>query len=78
MGEDTAICIGEIITFDAEVGEIWLWNNGEDTKTTNANTADDYSVTVTDENGCVNYDTILLGIHSLPDLELGGDTSICK
>ena len=78
LGEDTAICIGEIITFDAEVGEIWLWNNGEDTKTTNANTADDYSVTVTDENGCVNYDTILLGIHSLPDLELGGDTSICK
>ena len=78
LGEDTAICIGEIITFDAEVGEIWLWNNGEETKTTNVNTAGDYSITVTDENGCVNYDTILLGIHSLPDVELGGDTSICK
>ena len=77
MGNDTTICTDSIITFDALSGSVWNWSNGADTKTITVNTSGDYSVVVSDGLGCTGYDTISLGIQSLPIVNLGNDTTIC-
>ncbi|KQO21506.1 hypothetical protein ASF10_12185 [Flavobacterium sp. Leaf82] len=47
------LCKGEEITLDVASGFVsYLWNTGSTTNTIKINSAGDYSVTVTDENGC--------------------------
>ena len=77
LGNDTTICADSGITFDAKVGEVWDWSNGDNTQTTDVNTAGEYSVIVADEIGCTSYDTINLTIQALPIVDLGNDTVIC-
>lgn len=51
-GPDT-ICRGETITLDAGAGfGTYLWVTGETTRTINVNRAGDFTVTVTNQNGC--------------------------
>ena len=77
LGNDTAICIDSTITFDAQIGVSWVWNNGDLTQTTNVKSAGEYFVTVTDANSCSSNDTINLVINALPIVYLGRDTAIC-
>ena len=79
LGNDTSICIDKSIVFSvANIYPNYIWsNNDANVHTTTANTAGEYSVIVTDGNGCVGRDTIVLSIDSLPVINLGNDTSIC-
>lgn len=59
LGNDTTICSDETVTLDAGTsGTVYIWSNGVSAQTTIVNTSGDYSVTVTDVNGCQNQDTI--------------------
>ena len=78
LGNDTSICEDVDITFDAIVGSEWLWSNGVEDKTIKVNSTSVYDVKVTDDLGCVGYDTIVLTIDTLPIFDLGPDTSICS
>ena len=77
LGNDTTICEDVTVTFDAEVGVFWGWNNGGNTRRTTVNSAGEYSVIVADEIGCTGYDTIQLATQNLPLVNLGNDTIIC-
>ena len=47
------LCKGDEITLDVATGfSSYIWSNGSTTNSTQVNTAGDYSVTVTDVNGC--------------------------
>jgi gliding motility-associated-like protein len=78
LGNDTAICQGDILTLNAGAGfNSYLWQNGASSQTLNASAADQYFVTATDPNGCISKDTILLNINPLPVIGLQDTLKIC-
>lgn len=80
LGNDTSICTGASITFNAQTqnGIGYLWSNNATTPTITVNTAGNYSVTVTDLNGCTISDNINLTVVPLPTANIGPDVVICS
>ena len=77
LGNDTSICLGDSITLDAGLNNSYKWSTNEITQTIKVDTTGEYSVTITDSNGCKSSDTINLLVNELPIINLGNDTSIC-
>jgi len=62
-------------TFDAGAGFAdYLWNEGTITQTLDAPFAGTYSVVVTDDNGCIGGDTVVLGVYPNGISELNAGT----
>ena len=75
--QDTAICLGETIVFDAGAGyDSYVWSNLSFTQTISVGYAGDYEVFVTDTLGCTASDTVTLVINTLPMANAGNDTII--
>lgn len=65
-------------TLDAgNIGSTYLWSTGDTTRTINAIASANYSVQITDANGCVSFDTTQVLINPSPVVNLGVDTSYC-
>ena len=79
IGNDTIICEGTNITFDAGVGfETYQWSiSGESTQTLTADIAGIYWVEVSNECG-TNRDSVSLEVAPIPDIQLGNDTTLCE
>ena len=78
LGADTAICLLDSISFDAGPNLLsYAWNVGPTSQSITVDSAGFYSVVVTDSNNCVNTDSIVLVIDTLPNVSLGNDTTIC-
>ena len=78
-GNDTSICDGESISLNASGALTYNWDNN----ITNANTFTPisntlYTVTGTDNNGCINTDQVNITVNSLPNVDAGADVSICN
>lgn len=77
LGNDQVICAGTNTLLDAGAGFVkYLWNNGDTTSTINANATGDYSVIVTDVNGCFGYDTVNVRV-SQATVNVGADITVC-
>ncbi|MBK8831582.1 MAG: T9SS type A sorting domain-containing protein [Saprospiraceae bacterium] len=85
LGPDTTkidICAGDTVLLNPMVngGEapfefMWTTPAGVDTsQSILTGVAGDYQLTVTDNNGCVDYSLYALSMHDLPDVDLGIDT----
>ncbi len=66
LGVDQVICEGGSITLDAGSYAAYAWSTGETTPTIPVSSADTYSVTVTDTNGCQGSDEMVLTVNALP------------
>lgn len=77
LGNDTTICTGDSICLDAGSGVAVLWGDGDNNQVKCENKVATHTVTVTDTNGCSVSDTFSLGIHQLPDVDLGKDVHQC-
>ncbi|MBL4706861.1 MAG: gliding motility-associated C-terminal domain-containing protein [Flavobacteriales bacterium] len=88
-GSDQAICIGDNTPIGGAptgpAGSMYVWDNsGSLTSTVIANpTANPtvtttYSVTVTDVNGCINTDQVVVTVNPLPNVDAGIDQTICN
>lgn len=78
LGNDTAICEGNSITFDAgNPGSNYTWNTAAGSQTITINTAGEYIVQVSNSDGCIESDSINLTVSPMPVVDLGNDTSIC-
>ncbi len=55
----------------------YYWSTGDTVQTITVNTSGNYSLMITDTNGCSNIDTVSVIIYGLPDINLGADTVIC-
>ncbi|WP_461633137.1 T9SS type B sorting domain-containing protein [Labilibaculum euxinus] len=79
LGADQETCAGGTITFDAgNAGSTYLWSTGETTQTISVSTSGNYSVTVTDANGCSATDDANAIIHANPTINLGADQETCS
>ena len=77
LGNDTAICEGEVLTLDPGPFAAYWWSNNTFNQTLDVDTAGQYWVAVTDANTCINTDTINVVVNALPTVDLGPDTSAC-
>lgn len=83
-GLDVAICIGDSTQLNAIGGDTYVWTPTIDLSNPNiANpwassvATTNYSVLVTDANGCTDTDTVLVTVNNLPSINAGNDTQIC-
>lgn len=79
-GGDTSTCEGDSITLTAAGGGSYLWSPGGETTaliTVLPALSSDYSVMVTDSNGCMASDTATVTVGAYPMVALGADTSLC-
>jgi len=73
LGQDTNICAGSSLVLDAGPGESWTWSTGDSVQSIMVDTTGSFSVTVLDQNGCTDGDTIhliQLGAPPPPDIIL--------
>ncbi|MFN5347012.1 MAG: choice-of-anchor L domain-containing protein [Bacteroidota bacterium] len=75
----TVICNGTNTTFTASpAGLNYLWNNGATSNSINVSNAGNYSVTVTDNNGCSNQANTQLTVTNNPTPIITGLTTACQ
>ncbi|MCB9234441.1 MAG: gliding motility-associated C-terminal domain-containing protein [Bacteroidia bacterium] len=78
LGNDTTLCAGDSITYDAGYpGSNYVWSTGATTQTITTDTAGTYIVNVSQANGCAYTDTVMVSISPNPVVNLGNDTSLC-
>ncbi|MBE0636995.1 MAG: T9SS type A sorting domain-containing protein, partial [Bacteroidales bacterium] len=75
---DLEFCEGEETTLTATEGVSYLWSTGEITQSITVSVSGDYSVTVTDENGCEGFTEVTVIVHPLPLVEITGDLEFCE
>ena len=77
----TQFCDVESVTLTASLADAYLWSpNGEVTQSITVNISGSYSVTVTDENGCVGAsDATVITVYDNPDpvVVASGTTEFC-
>ena len=78
LGPDTFYCAGLDITLDAGAGFAnYDWSPGS-AQTLLVNSAGEYSVVITDANGCTATDTVDIAENELPTVDLGGALELCE
>lgn len=90
LGPNDTICSSQVKSLNAgnPNGAItnYIWSNGSTNQTINIgpnpgqinDSLANYSVTITDNNGCQNMDTMSLYTYALPRPDLGNDTAFCN
>ncbi|HMX96837.1 MAG TPA: choice-of-anchor L domain-containing protein [Bacteroidia bacterium] len=74
---NNSICQGQSSTINAGSYSGYSWSTGATTSSININTAGNYSVTVTDANGCTGTATFNLAVNANPTPTITGVTSFC-
>ncbi len=75
---NTSYCQNDSTQLDAGPGfSSYAWNTSSSNQTIFATVPGNFSVTVTDANGCQNFDQVTVSINPLPPLNLGGNVTVC-
>jgi len=78
LGNDTTLCVGDTVVLDAGYpGGTYLWSTNETTQTISVATSGTYTVSV-DDGICIGWDTVNVNFVSIPQVNLGPDTSLCN
>jgi hypothetical protein len=80
-GGSTTFCQGESVTLTSSTGSSYLWSTGATTSTISPTTAGNYTVQVTDVNGCKNTSAAtVVSVNTLPTATIasGGATTFCQ
>lgn len=82
LGNDTTVCQGESLTFSvSDAYSSYLWNTGDAVHEINViidgTTDTQFDVTVTDEMGCTNSDTVNVYVAEVPDIVLNSN-DVCE
>jgi len=79
-GNDSDLCLNSSITLSGTGGGLYLWMPGGITEsrfTVTPLVTTDYTVTVTDTNGCVDSDVVRIVVNPNPAADAGPDKAIC-
>lgn len=75
---DPDVCADTQITIDAGAGyATYEWSNSDDTQTISPTQSGNYSVTVTDINGCSGTDAIQVTVFPMPQTDIDGTLNFC-
>ncbi len=77
----TALCQGQNVVLTASSGASYLWNTGATTQSITVSTAGNYTVTVTDGNGCSGTSAptnVVVNPRPTPTVTAGGPTTFCQ
>jgi gliding motility-associated-like protein len=78
LGPDTSACQGDSIQLGFPSGSgSYLWSTGDTTAFIWASVSATYSLVLTDSNNCSDSDSVDLTFFTLPQPDLGPDTSFC-
>ena len=78
MGTDSIICVGTVRMITAGIFAHYAWNTGSTDSAITVTATGLYSVTVTDNNNCKGYDSLVISKLAKPPANfLPADTSIC-
>ncbi|POY35329.1 hypothetical protein C3K47_16220, partial [Solitalea longa] len=80
-GGPTTFCQGGSVTLSAPAGYSYLWSNGATTQSINVTTANNYTVTVTDANGCFSTSaatTVTVNTPPTVTITPGGPLIFCQ
>ena len=75
LGQDRIVC--QSITLNPGNFAQYNWSTGATTQTILVTQSGTYSITVTDVNGCIGADTVVLDVLQSFSVDLGPDTSAC-
>ena len=79
---DRTFCEGGSVTLTSSLADAYLWSpNGETSQSILVNASGDYSVTVTDNNGCVGTSsatTVTVNPNPVPTINASGPTEFCQ
>ena len=64
LGDDTTICHNTSVNLDAGTGYTYAWNDGSANQTLTVNNSGEYTVVITDGNGCTTRDSINVNVLS--------------
>lgn len=79
IGSDITVCKETSVVLDAGEGMYsYDWSNGKETPTASYNNAGKAWVDVLTPAGCILTDTIMISYYSIPEYDLGNDTSLCN
>jgi hypothetical protein len=74
LGADVSICEGDSVILSAgNTGATYLWSTGATTQSIIVKTAGNYSVTVTNANGCVATDAVTISLKAITTAAFTGD-----
>jgi gliding motility-associated-like protein len=77
-GQDIAVCIGSTVTLSGNGGISYTWDNGVTNGVSfTPSTTLTYTVSGTDEKGCVNSDQVVVTVNPLPNIDAGPDVTLC-
>ena len=81
--EDTSICFDDTLMFNSSGASTYVWYENEDSISEGnyyeliSNDSLDLILEGIDSNGCMNTDTSIISVLSLPEIQLNNDTAIC-
>lgn len=79
LGPDKIVCDSvQLISGFPSVNTQFNWNNSASTNNIWVTTTGQYEVTVTDQNGCEGYDTVLVTVNQSPIIDLGANQTACN
>jgi gliding motility-associated-like protein len=83
-GTDAAICLNALAFLNGSGGILYSWSPGTGlsdpgiaSPTASPGSTITYTLTVTDANGCINSDQIVITVNPLPIVDAGVDQAIC-
>ncbi len=78
LGNDTSLCTNDTLLLDAFYpNSTYVWQDGSVDSSFNVTSAGMYTVTVTNDCGAIDIDTIIIGYSSYPIVSLGNDSTLC-
>ena len=79
LEEEIIFCENEDVLIETNSNfQTYLWNDNSTASTLLANQPGWYGVTVTNQDGCISSDSILVELSDIPPVDLGADISFCE
>ena len=78
LGADTTLCGNEPIILSTNIANVnYDWSTGNINDSITVTTTGEYTLEITDNNGCSKSDTIQINYNEYPVVQLGNDTTLC-